>query len=479
MRTCRILIIILLLGTILRSGLLLFFWGQPLTIVDELHYQAISENILKHQEFALKIGHPTSMRPPLYPAFLSAVYFLTGGIHPNAVRVVQILLSLGIIWMTYILGKRIFDQKTALLASLIFSVYPSFLFFTHFLLTEVLFTLFLLIFVYFFLSSLDSSRLEKEDYELNAQYPMPSSGKKSSLSIFLAGLFLGLSALTRSAMYPFLVVAILFLLVFGHGSVGNKIRCSLLLFVGYALIIGPWTVRNYGLYKELVVVGTMGGLNLYMGNYEHTPLNRAWAAVDLKGDKTWYHGHEKTLRGMNEAQKQKWAAGKAREFIIDHKLLTLKRSVIKAANFWGLERSVIGAIINGHWPQLERKFYLIGIACCIFSSYILVGFGAVFGLLSNLKIDEHRIICIITIMIYLTGIHTVIFGHSRYHLPLVPMLSVFASWSLMQYKSIWEQRGKWRMHLCALIIVLLTMIWIREIVFVEGARFVNATNAAK
>jgi len=50
-----------------------------------------------------------------------------------------------------------------------------------------------------------------------------------------------------------------------------------------------------------------GGLNMYLGNYEHTPLNRAWAAIDLTGDKTWFYGHEKELAGMNEAQKQEWA----------------------------------------------------------------------------------------------------------------------------------------------------------------------------
>ncbi len=79
----------------------------------------------------------------------------------------------------------------------------------------------------------------------------------------------------------------------------------------------------------------MGGFNLYMGNYEHTPLNRSWAAVELTGNKAWYYGHKQVLSGMNEAQKGKWCKEKAKEFILNHKLLTVKRDLVKAANFWG------------------------------------------------------------------------------------------------------------------------------------------------
>ena len=36
-----------------------------------------------------------------------------------------------------------------------------------------------------------------------------------------------------------------------------------------------------------VIVDTMGGLNLHMGNYEYTPHDRPWDAVSLSGPLNW------------------------------------------------------------------------------------------------------------------------------------------------------------------------------------------------
>lgn len=91
-----------------------------MTIVDEIQYQAIAENILNNHEFSLHPGQPTSMRPPVYPGFLSLVYFVTGGISFNTVRVIQIFLSLAVIYVIYLLGRDMFDEKNGLARSTYF-----------------------------------------------------------------------------------------------------------------------------------------------------------------------------------------------------------------------------------------------------------------------------------------------------------------------------------------------------------------------
>ncbi|MEW6213671.1 MAG: glycosyltransferase family 39 protein [Nitrospirota bacterium] len=447
-----LLFFIILLAFLLRLILLAYFWNKPLKIVDETHYQAIAENILEHHEFSLHTGSPTSMRPPLYPAFLSAIYFLTGGKHINAARIAQIILSLGLVLMVYLLGQKVFNEKVGLMAALIIAIYPSFLFFTHFLLTEVLFTFLFSLFIWFFLVFLETQK---------------------SRDIWWTGISLGLGALTRSILYPFIAIVLLYLFIATRDTLRRKVTWMILFIAGCLVTIGPWAVRNTLLYKTFVPVDTMGGFNLFMGNYEHTPLNRAWAAVDLTGDKAWYYGHEKTLTGMNEAQKQKWCARMAKEFILSHKLLTLKRDLVKAANFWGLEREIIGGIISGFYPGLDYEALVVILTLLIFSFYVAVMILAIFGLLSNLGQKRRDFIFLLLLLGYFTGIHAIVFGHSRYHLPLIPLLIVLASWSLMNFRLILEKRNRWSFKVAALVSITFISLWVREIIFIDGARYLQ------
>ncbi len=445
-------LIILFLGLTLRLILLGYFWEKELMIVDETHYQAIAENIMDNKEFALEKGVPTSMRPPLYPFLLSTIYYLTGGIHFNAVRIVQIILSLAIIYVVYVLGKKIFNENVGLVAALIFAVYPSFLFFTNLLLTEVVFTFLFVLFVWFFISFLEQRR---------------------SRDIWMTGVFMGLCALTRSILYPFLAVAIIFLFFTCKGSFLNKAKWLTLLAVGYFIVVGPWSVRNTILHKTPVIVNTMGGYNLYMGNYEHTPLNSSWAAVGLTGDKSWYYGHKNKLSGMNEAQKEKWCKERAKEFILEHKLLTVKRDLIKAANFWGMERAIIGGIIAGHYPELNRILYLVCVTLTIFFTFAMVTICFVFGCIYNIRNRKSDIIFIVLLICYFTAMHSIVFGHPRYHLPLIPLLAIFAAWSILNYKKIWERRSLRSFKISVILSAVFIIIWAREILFVEGARYLS------
>ena len=472
------LLIVMAVGLILRLGLLFVFWDEPLTIGDEIHYQRLAENILNHHEFSYEEGQPHSLRPPFYPFFLSAVYFLTGGPSPNAVRIVQIFLSLGIMIVVYLFGKNAFDARIGILAAFIFAVYPSFIFFTHLLLSELLFTLFLLLFVYLFFKFLkeDSTGAEQSTFPNAKGFPYSNFSLSSNKNIritFLTGLLLGLGALTRSGLFPFLFVAIIFVFFVCRGILFERIKWVCALSLGFVLVVSPWTVRNYILFKDLVLIDTIGGMNLYLGNYEHTELHRAWAAIELTGDKAWFYGHEKVLSEMNEAQKHKWAINKAKEFILNHKWLTVKRALVKAANFWGLEREVIGPIIKGKWARLNKPSYLVVITFLIFSTYGLVLVCSVFGLLFHLKFRNKGILLCVVLILFFTGMHAVVYGHSRYHLPLMPLLAIFASWAIMNIRIIWRFRHSWRQRVSMLLVASLIGVWVWEVLWVDGARFLK------
>ena len=82
-------------GLLVRLVILWQTGGLGTGIVDEQHYRLIASNIYHNGEFAAAPGEPTSIRPPLYPGLVAAVWAVTSPQNLQAVRVVQIILGLG------------------------------------------------------------------------------------------------------------------------------------------------------------------------------------------------------------------------------------------------------------------------------------------------------------------------------------------------------------------------------------------------
>jgi 4-amino-4-deoxy-L-arabinose transferase-like glycosyltransferase len=470
----RILLCILCAALALRLLTLSLFWGQPLTIVDEQHYQEIAANILHDGQFAYQAGQPTAIRPPAYPFFLYFVYKVSGRMDFNIVRLCQVTISLLTVLLVYLLGKRMFDPQTGLLAAAIFACYPSFFFFTNFILTETLFTLLAVLFVFLLHASHKIPVRAVAEPGGESQKPVNALTLKRQLVLLLAaGLVGGVAALTRSIFYPFLALCAGFLFLTRPQSLVHRLSIVLVFSLGITVVIGPWALRNYRLFHQFVPVGTMGGLNLYMGNYSHTPLNRAWAAVDNQGNKAWYAGHEEVLKNKNEAEKQKWAIGQARRYMTSHKLLTAKRVIIKAMNFWGLERAVIAPMQKGHWPQLKNIWCIAPIAVAILSVFSFTILSSIFGLTCTFTIRRHDFVFIVLILVYFTAMHAIVFGHPRYHLPLMPFLAIFSAWAVLNRSKIWETRQQWRFKLAGTVAGIFVCIWIRDII-IEGLRALGA-----
>lgn len=451
------LLIIMIVGLVLRISLFSVFHEQPLSIVDEQHYQAIAENILSSGEIALQTGKPTAIRPPIYPIFLSTIYFISGSSNPDVVRGVQMVLSMVLIYLTFVLGTTVSGPKIGVMAAAVMAIYPSYLFFTHLILTEVLFTVFLLLYI------------------IQIIYQFKRSLRPWTM--LPVGICLGLAALTRSVMYPFLLIHVALIIVNYRKKLKVAVPAVLWLIMGCAVVIGPWSIRNYKLFGEFVPVGTMGGLNVYMGNYAHTPTNRAWTAVDLTGKKAWYFGHEEELAKMNEAQKQKWAIQKAREFVFSNKGLTLKRMIIKFANFWGLERSVVGAMTHGLWEPFSRNSWWMMITMMsILMSYCMVAIGATYGFIFIFKPLSPTLTFILILILYFSAIHAMAFGHSRYHLPLIPVLALFFSVFISEWRKLLHRENRLRLITATVVVGMLCVSWMREIIIIDGQRILRMMN---
>lgn len=92
---------------------------------DELDYHRLAVNLLKGEGFAVEPGHPTTFRPPLYPAFLALHYALFGDRY-EAAWYGQAVLNAAIPVLVYLLGRRFFSEPVSLLGAGLYAVYPPF-----------------------------------------------------------------------------------------------------------------------------------------------------------------------------------------------------------------------------------------------------------------------------------------------------------------------------------------------------------------
>jgi 4-amino-4-deoxy-L-arabinose transferase-like glycosyltransferase len=449
--------IALVTGLLVRLAIL---WQTPdlgTRIVDEQHYRQIAQNIGSGNGFAWGPGAPTSIRPPLYPAMLAAIWAVAGSDDLQAVRIVQIVLGLGTAGLVYAIGARIYGPKVGRWAAAVCWLYPSFIFFNFLILTETLFTFLLVAFLLFTVGLVQHPR---------------------AWTAVACGTTLGLAALTRSILWPMPIVLCPLLALLIRAPLPRRLALPCLVAAGYLLVVTPWAIRNTRLQGVPTVVDTMGGINLRMGNYEYTPDDRMWDAVALTGDKSWVHGIDKDLPGQHvtEGVKEKWAQRKAVEFMRAHPMVTLRRSVIKFADFWGLEREFMAGVQNGMYTPAPW-FQILGSAAIVLA-YVAVVMAGAAGIWLAAPEDRRMHIVLLLPVLIIMGAHTIVFGHSRYHLPLIPIFGVYAAaLCTLEAPAYRFSHGVVRMGALVSVAALLA-VWIRQVALVDMARISSLLNHA-
>jgi 4-amino-4-deoxy-L-arabinose transferase-like glycosyltransferase len=200
------------------------------------------------------VGGPAALRPPAFPYLLAAVDKVVGvssaTMRWDAGRVAQVVLGVIAVALIYLIARRLWDERVALLAAGLAAVYPPLLLAGSSLMTEPLYIVFTLGAVLAALSwrSTPPGRL---------RYAV------------LAGVLCGLSALTRGNGIFFVIP--LLLLVWDRRPRFSRRALIPPVVVALATVvaIAPWAVRNTIEFGEFVPLGTETGYAL-SGTYNNT-----------------------------------------------------------------------------------------------------------------------------------------------------------------------------------------------------------------
>lgn len=206
---------------------------------DSVLYRGLAESLIEDGRYWFN-DHPTAYVTPGYPLFLAALFFV--GRSTLFIGLVQSIIGALTVLLIADCARRLSGVRAAWIAGLTAAVYPHFLFWTGYVLTETF---------YLFAFALGTWLMV---LLISTRDPRPW------LSIS-AGAVWGLAILTRPNTLGF----VLLLIIVGLLSHTWR-RIAFLSLVGFAALWIPWVIRNAIALDAFVPTSTESGVILYQGN---------------------------------------------------------------------------------------------------------------------------------------------------------------------------------------------------------------------
>ncbi len=247
---------------------LIYFW-QYYNLSPYFNELALDE--LYHYQWAERLAakgfYETEVffRAPLYPYLLGFIYWLGGRIF--TMRLVQLILGSFTPLLIYLLGKQLFNNKTASRVAVLSLFYPYFIFMEGELLIGGL------------LVALDLLLIILSIHALRNDRPYLWAG---------VGVLMGLSAIARPNILFFAPALFVYLFFHQRKKVPLRQRIKVLanLTAGCCLIVFSVTLHNYLVGNDFTLIAFQGGMSFYMGN---NPLSDGQTAM-IPGLKTEWQG---------------------------------------------------------------------------------------------------------------------------------------------------------------------------------------------
>ncbi len=349
---------------------------------DASGYHLLAINLLKGLGLTWDGQTPTSFRMPGYPAFLALIYALTRP-DPEPVRLVQAVLGALTCIPIFALAERLAGRTTAVFAGLGVALHPIMIYMTAWLYSETLFFLLLWFGLWLLVRSFENNSL---------------------LQAVPAGLAVGAATLVRPEVMAFPA----FILVAGWVlRWPRRVLVSVLVAqVTVCVVLVPWIVRNVFAHDQVVVLTTNTGAVFYGGNNEHA-------------DGGYYLDVPFILPGFSEVDSDtefkrmgmEWISNHPREFIA---LLPWKLyKLFSPAEMVGAGRPL------GSWTLPLNVIYGVFL--------LFVAGGAIVGW----RLNNHIVTLLVTLIAWYVLITLILYGGTRFALPLAPGLVTLAAVALV------------------------------------------------
>jgi 4-amino-4-deoxy-L-arabinose transferase-like glycosyltransferase len=375
----------MLAGLAVRLLFLVFEPPTPL-VADEWMWTTWGAKVLPSEEVGFS---PLKLRfvfhPPVYPYFIGIHSAIFGSLEGTlaAVKVTQCLLGALLVLAVGRIGAVTFGDRAGLFAAAVTAFYPELVWFCSHLWAE---TVFAVVLWWGF------ERLLQAD-------------TRGSVGVAAAaGVLFGVAILTRETVLYYLPVAAFWL---AWRRSGGGRRAAILLATAL-LVVLPWTIRNWAIFKTFIPVSTAGAMNLWQGN---TPLSRPevyeeyWA---VRGRVQKYHyTREKALEAI-VARQPLWFIEKVRD---------------EMPAYWAAHGQPIVHMERGAYKNIPRPAALTAIAV-VLVPYLAVLVLFVVGIAALPR--GRPAVLLLAFLLFYVLLHVVAHGYPRYRVPSLPVLFLVA-----------------------------------------------------
>jgi 4-amino-4-deoxy-L-arabinose transferase-like glycosyltransferase len=417
----------------LRLGLFYATADDPymqFRVGDEAHYH----------EWALKIQNGQWARgasfftTPLYAYFLAFLYSM-GGSNLLFVRLLNVLLGMGTVVLTYGTARRLFDQTNALITVALLGFCTAPIFYEWFP-EKTSLVLFLTALSFYLLTRATASR--------------------SSWLWLAAGLSVGVASLGHMLFLVMLPAAAIFLVMNRKGIPVPGFKALALFTFAFLLGVSPATVHNYLQDRDFVLVSSNGGQNFYVsnhaGNFTGEYISPPFSVANIANEEANFK--EEAERRTQQAMKP----SEVSRFWFRQGLLEIAQEpALALTRWWNRLRWAAGAdepsdtrtyeFYQERYRILKMPFWGFGFVSCL----------GLAGLFWSLPKRRH-LLGTSFVVLFIAGL-SVFFVYGRYRLPLLVPFSMLAAVTLSSaYDCVRQRRpavlGAWCLGIAVLVWIL-------------------------
>jgi len=402
----QLLTLILVAAVLIRIPIALYM-GDQVTVLpgihDQVSYDALARSLLEGRGYSFTddwypftpADTPTSHWSFIYPLYLAGIYAVTG-YHPLVARLVQGVVGGALIcFLVYLIGRRVVNEDTGLIGAGLVAVYGYFVYYNVALMTETFFIALVLLTLYL---------------------SMELKEKPTLARWVLLGLALGIASLLRQTILLFVPFLILWLFweLKKDGILWWYFTIPIIIII---LLITPWTLRNYSVYHQFLLLNSNAGYALFASNNPNLGTN--WS-----NDEVVVPVPEE-LAGQNEAELDRALTQRGIEYILTDPERYVWLTLDKTLEYFKF------------WPSSESSRISNLNRVLSFGLYLPFMF---LGLCLSLSRWRSFVALYLFIVIH-TGIHLLSWPAPRYRLSVDAVLMVFAGlaiYELAKYIKSWR-----------------------------------------